>query len=163
MSRSRWRSPAGARVRPAAAEDGAIPARYPLHELSSRGARARTKRNVQDADGTLILFRERPTGGSAYTAQVAQKEGRPCYEVNLATHTDPGEAKAWIDHNQIQVLNVAGPREGQAPGIYDAAAAYFRELFRIADRGPEAQRSESCFEAAVKREAKSSVRARDKT
>ena len=38
------------------AEDGAIPARYPLTEMPGPTYRARTRRNVTDSDGTLNLF-----------------------------------------------------------------------------------------------------------
>lgn len=119
--------PAGRR-----AEDGAIPERYPLLELPSRAYRARTKRNVLESDGTLIVFRQKLTGGSAFTAEMAQKGSKPCYEVDLDTRAKPGEAKAWIEQNRIEVLNVAGPRESQAPGIYGEAVSYLRDLFRIA-------------------------------
>src|SRR3990167_2671567 len=69
------------------AEDGAIPARYPLQELPSGGYRQRTKRNVRESDGTLILFRNELTGGSAFTADVARKEAKHCYTVNLSVLT----------------------------------------------------------------------------
>ncbi len=117
------------------AEDGEIPARYPMQELPSRGYRPRTKRNVRESDGTLILFREKLAGGSAFTAEVAQKDAKPCYKVDLAAHANPGEAMAWIEQNRIKVLNIAGPRESHAPGIYSAAITYLRELFRIAHQG----------------------------
>ena len=42
--------PAGRR-----AEDGRIPARYPLEELSSPHYQVRTRRNVEESDGTLII------------------------------------------------------------------------------------------------------------
>jgi hypothetical protein len=38
------------------AEDGPIPARYPLKEMDGPAYRLRTERNVRDSDGTLILF-----------------------------------------------------------------------------------------------------------
>jgi hypothetical protein len=37
------------------AEDGMIPERYQLRETASPGYRERTRRNVEDSDGTLIL------------------------------------------------------------------------------------------------------------
>lgn len=42
--------PAGRR-----AEDGKIPDRYPLAEVSAPGCAARTLRNVLDSDGTVII------------------------------------------------------------------------------------------------------------
>jgi len=113
------------------AEDGAIPARYPLQELPSGGYRRRTKRNVHESDGTLILFQEQLTGGSAFTADEARKQSKPCHTVNLSATADPREVTEWIKQNNIGVLNIAGPREGRAPGIHAAAAAYLRTLFQL--------------------------------
>ena len=38
------------------AEDGRIHHRYPLRETSSTDYRVRTQANVEDSDGTLILY-----------------------------------------------------------------------------------------------------------
>src|SRR3990172_13366003 len=118
------------------AEDGAIPAHYPLQELPSGGYRQRTKRNVIESDGTLILFQNQLTGGSAFTADLARKQAKPCYTVNLSAPADPREVTEWIRLNNIRVLNIAGPREGRAPGIHTAAAAYLRAVFQP-DRRPQ--------------------------
>jgi len=112
------------------AEDGAIPAHYPLQELPSRGYRNRTKWNVRESDGTLVLFQDQLAGGSAFTAELARKHAKPCYAVDLSAPTDPRDVTEWIKQNNIGVLNVAGSREGRAPGIHLAAAAYLRTLFQ---------------------------------
>jgi len=49
------------------AEDGVIPARYPLVETPERNYQVRTRRNVEDADGTLILNLGKLDGGTALT------------------------------------------------------------------------------------------------
>jgi hypothetical protein len=46
------------------AEDGVIPDIYPLKELPMAGYRQRTKKNVIDSDGTLIIYFGFPTGGT---------------------------------------------------------------------------------------------------
>lgn len=108
------------------AEDGAIPARYPIEELPSRGYRPRTVRNVLESDGTLILFRDALTGGSAFTAEVARKHDKLCYAVNLSAPVDPSDVRIWIRQHSIRTLNIAGPRESHVPGIHADAAAYLR-------------------------------------
>src|SRR5437870_9182944 len=65
------------------AEDGPIPERYPLTETSSRAYPQRTRCNVLDSDGTLILTRGRPTGGTALTIQIAAESGKPYFVVDL--------------------------------------------------------------------------------
>lgn len=105
------------------AEDGTIPARYPLTETAGSGYRERTRLNVRDSDGTLVLARSAVEGGTAYTVRCAEATGRPVLVLRL--DDDAGDPVAaildWATANAITVLNVAGPRESQRPGIGDAA------------------------------------------
>jgi Circularly permutated YpsA SLOG family len=99
------------------AEDGPIPSRYPLEETTSANYSQRTKRNVRDSDGTLILCSGPPRGGTLLTQQTAVKRGKPCLLVDLEASTAVDTIRAWLGEHSIRVLNVAGPRESQAPGI----------------------------------------------
>ena len=54
------------------AEDGALSARYPLMETPSDDYVQRTTWNIRDSDGTLILTRGEPTGGTAQTALICE-------------------------------------------------------------------------------------------
>jgi len=111
------------------AEDGKIPARYPLDETPSSDYRERTEWNVRDSDGTLILARgRRLTGGTALTEQLAERYGRPVLAVDLRTENGPDPAIAWLEENAIATLNIAGPRESQQPGIHDLAQAFMDRL-----------------------------------
>jgi Circularly permutated YpsA SLOG family len=65
------------------AEDGEIPARYPLRETRSAGYPVRTERNVRDSDATLVLHEGRLGRGTALTAGCARRLGRPLLEVDL--------------------------------------------------------------------------------
>lgn len=49
------------------AEDGAISDIYPLRELLGSDYKARTTKNVEDSDGTAILFFHDLNGGTAQT------------------------------------------------------------------------------------------------
>lgn len=108
------------------AEDGPIPARYPVRELATGRYIARTRRNVADSDGTLILARGVPTGGTRATAAEARRLGRPCLVVDL-DRTARGEAieaaREWVAECRIEVLNVAGPRGSSDPAIQAEAEA----------------------------------------
>ena len=64
--------PAGRR-----AEDGAIDGKYPLTETSSREYAVRTRWNVRDSDGTLILCTGELTGGTALTREIAEGMDKP--------------------------------------------------------------------------------------
>lgn len=102
------------------AEDGRIPARYLLKEAPTADPAVRTALNVSTSDGTILFTRGRPTGGSALTAELARRLGRPFLHVDLS-QTAGAEAarrvRTWVARARIRVLNVAGSRESRAPGI----------------------------------------------
>lgn len=114
------------------AEDGPISRRYAfLEELATESYALRTERNVRDGDATLIFFIARLKGGTAYTAACARMHDKPCLLIDL--HDQPDEeiiqlAKEWLTSTRPGILNVAGPRESQAPGIYERV---YRLLHRI--------------------------------
>jgi len=110
------------------AEDGRIPDHYPLEETPSAGYPQRTEWNVRDAHATLILTRGRPRGGTALTRWLAQKLGRSCRVVDLTRPQDEAPIRAWLASHPIRILNVAGPRESEAPGIHDEAVAFLRRV-----------------------------------
>lgn len=99
------------------AEDGRIDSRYKLSETRVRSYPARTRMNVRDSDATLILYR-RPMGtGTALTMRIADEMQKPLLTVCL-DDGDPGRViLAWLQEHQPGVLNVAGPRESNQPGI----------------------------------------------
>lgn len=116
------------------AEDGPIPDRYPLSETDGPGYIERTRLNVEDSDATLIVTRGAPVGGTLQTLKHAERLGRPVHVVDLRYRDRNAEAetalvRAWIDDNEIHVLNVAGPRESTRPGIHKAARAFLQGLF----------------------------------
>jgi hypothetical protein len=119
------------------AEDGTIPARYPLRETPSPDPAERTAWNVRDSDATLVLYRERLRGGTQLTVGEARRQGRPCLTLDLSTRPAsdlvvPGGVDAlrrWIRALRPAVLNVAGPRESEAPGIYQQSLAILHFLY----------------------------------
>lgn len=108
------------------AEDGPIPARYPLRETPTADYAERTEWNVRDSDATLILYRGALAGGSARTAEHAARYGRPLLALDLGRAPDPIAAAGWVRQHGVRVLNCAGPRESGAPGIYAEALAWLR-------------------------------------
>lgn len=110
------------------AEDGRIPARYPLQETASADPAERTERNLRDSDATLVLCRGEPAGGTALTVTLARELGRPLRIVDLAGDAAHASVLAWLRAQGVAVLNIAGPRESQAPGIAREAASWVRDL-----------------------------------
>jgi predicted Rossmann-fold nucleotide-binding protein len=112
------------------AEDGLIPAHYRLTETDSPDYAVRTERNVLDSDATLILCRGRPGGGTELTQRLAERHGKPHLVVDLEESPQPDDAARWLQALRPAVLNVAGPRESQSPGIGAEAAGFLRRLFQ---------------------------------
>ena len=116
------------------AEDGRISDHYPLQEASSAEYPVRTQLNVEDSDGTLILSRGSPAGGTALTIKLAKKLKKPYLLIDLSQGGDPRKVLEWVRDHHIQILNVAGPREGEAPGIHDQAVLFLREILRMTQK-----------------------------
>jgi len=111
------------------AEDGAIPLHYNLIETKSADYAIRTEKNVDAADGTLIFHRGGLTGGTEFTAELCQQKEKPVFLIDMDGPGHPTAAfRAWMKKNGIKILNVAGPRESQRPGISAQAAEVLRLL-----------------------------------
>jgi hypothetical protein len=111
------------------AEDRAIPKRYPLRETPSTAYPERTKRNVADSDGTLILTLREPRGGTALTIRLARGIEKPCKVARLNRASNIEAVRSWLEKKKINILNVAGPRESENPGIHSMACDFLRLLF----------------------------------
>jgi len=106
------------------AEDGGLLERYPsLQETPSADPAQRTAWNVRDAGAVLVLTLGPVDGspGTSYTLSEARRLRRPC----LVTHpSEVEQVRAWLTGlPEGCVVDVAGPRESEQPGLYDAAYA----------------------------------------
>lgn len=113
------------------AEDGPIAPRYHLRETESPRYEVRTEQNVIDSDGTLIIGRGPLSGGSALTARLARSHQRPLLYIDLAALSRSqalARIRAWLSGHPIAVLNVAGPRESNCPGIAGEVHALLVEI-----------------------------------
>ena len=102
------------------AEDGPIPPVYQLRETDSADYDERTEKNVMEGDATLIVVREEGLfGGTALTNAFAVQQGRPVLVVREPDGVRRSAAvlSEFLKRNGVRTLNVAGPRESQAPGI----------------------------------------------
>jgi hypothetical protein len=116
------------------AEDGAIAPSYPLSETSSSAYPERTARNIRDSDGTLVLTRGVPDGGTALTVKLANRYRRPLLSIDLEQPSGPDQVASWAERQGVEVLNVAGPRESSCPGITDEAGGFLRRALALAAR-----------------------------
>ena len=113
------------------AEDGVIPARYPVTELAGAGYLERTRKNVADSDGTLVITFGAPAGGTASTIRFCKRLGRPHLTIDAAV-VPPDEALRlsvdFLENRSIRRLNVAGPRASAGPRGHAYAYALVRAL-----------------------------------
>ena len=103
-------------------EDGAIPEKYPVQVLKDAGYRQRTKKNVTDSDGTVIIYFGYPTGGTELTISFCIKEHKPYALIDAEEFTiESASTKilSFINKHSISTLNVAGPRAGGESRAYD--------------------------------------------
>ncbi|MGQ9574800.1 MAG: putative molybdenum carrier protein [Thermoguttaceae bacterium] len=110
------------------AEDGIIPAQYQLQQTDTADYARRTELNVLHADATLIVCRGQPTGGTELTLRLAERYGKPYLVVDLQRPIDGRAVRRWLARHGQGVLNVAGPRESQCPGIQAEVTAFLTRL-----------------------------------
>ena len=119
------------------AEDGRIDEKYRLTELAINSYPERTKHNVRQSGGTIILsLNEKLSGGSALTLSYARHANKPVLHIhNSETGHDPlshqvRRLKDFIESNAIEVLNLAGPRESNEPGVYRFTLQLLRQYWQ---------------------------------
>ena len=65
----------------------------------------------------MILNLGKLDGGTALTVAHARQIGKPCLIVALEEGIEPTTFRDWLAAHAITVLNVAGPRASQRPGV----------------------------------------------
>ncbi|HJX33919.1 MAG TPA: putative molybdenum carrier protein [Desulfatiglandales bacterium] len=111
-------------------EAGVLPDKYQLREMPTDSYPERTKQNVIDSDGTLIISHGPLTGGSQFTQNIAIKHDKPYLHIDL-NETDSFDAAKqvykWVTANKIETLNIDGAKASKDPYIYQAAL-HFMEI-----------------------------------
>ena len=109
---------------------------FGLIECPEPGYDARTRQNVLDADGTLLLG-SYAAGGSALTVQIATDAGKPFFHVPFPTSMDAegidrvsADFRGWLTNHKIRTLNVAGNRESQNPGLQEFTRTFLISALR---------------------------------
>ncbi len=112
-------------------------AKYPdLKETPLAEPAQRTEWNVRDADACMIIV---DTGGLEISAgttlacELAHRSRKPLMVVHLPQPDILKPATLWLRVQQARrgdelKLAIGGPRESEAPGIYQRAAAFLEEL-----------------------------------
>ena len=104
------------------AEDGELSERYPLTPLPdvaklaanparqvAERCRARTLKNVQDSDGTVILYSGSLSGGTLLTQKLCMKEKKPSIALDAQAMTKlraAGAVAHFVEEHGVSVLKV---------------------------------------------------------
>ncbi len=99
------------------AEDGPIPDSYPLRESPVESYEVRTRMNVIEGDGTLVIHAGSMDPGTDLTLRCCRECDKPVFVADLSGSCDRNEFVQWCRTNNVNVLNIAGPRESYARGI----------------------------------------------
>src|ERR1051326_2362398 len=101
-----------------------------LIECEEDGYAARTRRNVENSDGTLLVGQHQ-SGGRRPTKHNSKQLNKPLFLVAFRRSTDlkPDDGRIeefryWLDRYKIKVLNVAGNRESEPPGIAEFTSCF---------------------------------------
>ena len=109
-----------------------------MAETESRDYSVRTEQNVISSDGTLILYRGEMSRGTLLTERLAKKHQRSLHCVDLDRLDDSEEeflvavdaCATWLRDENVNVLNVAGPRASSLEGIASDATRFMLTLLR---------------------------------
>ncbi len=106
---------------------------YPaLKETPTARPEERSEWNVRDATATLIIMPDNVTSpGTEFTMACARRLGKHCHFVRSTDDAAIRTIQALLASlSESQSLNIAGPRESEAPGIYARCRAILIEAFR---------------------------------
>jgi hypothetical protein len=89
---------------------------------------------VRDSDAT-ILFSIGPklTGGSLRTMEFAPKHRKPHLHLCAGKDTSAEKLRAFFEHHDVKVLNVAGPRASTEPRVGQFVMALLDEVLGVPD------------------------------
>ena len=113
------------------AEDGVIPSVYCLTETAEPAYAVRTQRNVLQSDATVVFtMSDVIRGGTALTVHLAQQYSKPLLHLQsgLSVSEAAERLSQFMSAHAVCVLNVAGPRASQEPGL----ATFVRDVLTTA-------------------------------
>ncbi len=98
------------------AEDGKFDQQYPLEETQESDYKTRTRKNIENSEGTLIISQKKLEGGTLLTFQIANKFNKPVFivsEENIKETDIFFKIMYWLKRFSVSILNIAGPRKSE--------------------------------------------------
>jgi len=97
-------------------EDGVIPARYPVKALNGKSYRQRTRKNVHESDGTVIIYFGVLRGGTEQTLYFCMNERKPYLLIDRQEVKPERAAERinafliWAERRNIEFCRAASTR-----------------------------------------------------
>lgn len=115
------------------AEDGVIDSKYPLRETHTSDYESRTKLNIDNSSATLVLTSGNVDKGTQLTIDYCQLLRKPLLLIDLQSEQDLSIVKIrnWMKKYNVQILNIAGPRESSSPGIFELTTRFLEKLIEL--------------------------------
>jgi len=122
-------------------EAGMILSRYPVQEVEGEDYHERTRKNVREADATLIItWNGLLETGTALTMAECRETGKHHLHVNFEIHPahrykqadqfrNTGKVRDWLVKQEPATLNIAGNRESNSPGIQKFTSEFLELIF----------------------------------
>ena len=120
-------------------EEGPVPVLFGLQEtphdvspgLEDIPRSQRTHWNVRDSDVTVVFNPDHcDDNGTAATLRVADDLGKPLFMITRTREKNTSEFISWLQSQEAEILNVAGPSESVCPGIGRRAYAFMSIVFK---------------------------------
>jgi hypothetical protein len=106
---------------------------YPeLRETQDADPRQRTEWNVRDCDRLMVLVDRAGlpvSKGTAFALECAKALAKPHMVIDIDAGDATGQAAGFLSKGQEPLaVNIGGPRESEAPGIYASTKAFLSHL-----------------------------------
>jgi Circularly permutated YpsA SLOG family len=114
-----------------------------LQETPLADPAQRTEWNVRDADACLVVVDAgglEASAGTALATELAHRYRKPLYVAKLDNADGVKHASLWLRvqqarHGDDLKLAIGGPRESEAPGIYQRATTFISDLMDSVGEG----------------------------
>ncbi len=111
-------------------DDGCHPEfaqQFAASELPTDSELACIEENVQDSDAT-VWFGATTNRNAHATVAACLALGKPYMPVYPGASFEPPHIAEWIGENKVKILNVAGSREHEEPGIGDRVERFLGDV-----------------------------------
>jgi hypothetical protein len=123
-------------------EEELLPEKYKLKEIFDRSFENRIKKNVLEADGTVVFTHGKLTIGLKIVEELATKFKRPCVHIDLnesPLNVAATTIRAWMIRNEIETVYFTGQKPMKGSDIYSEVIRVIEGVQRIDTEDSERQ------------------------